>query len=100
MTESADSYELRALITQLAALSREVENVRTRLEPFIGDSVDIPTFSVRGLQSLDDVERGYIQHVLGALDGNKSKASYVLGVDASTLHRKIARWVEGEPESR
>ena len=100
MSDADDKYELRTLLAQLAGLSREVDSVRSRLEPLVGDGIDAPTFTVRGLRPLEDVEREYIQHVLKTLDGNKSQASYLLGVDASTLHRKLARWNQSGPEAR
>jgi DNA-binding NtrC family response regulator len=42
--------------------------------------------------SLDAIERAYIMWVLGAEGGNKSRAADVLGIDASTLHRKLSRF--------
>ena len=42
--------------------------------------------------SLEATERAYIMWVLGAEGGNKSRAADVLGIDASTLHRKLSRF--------
>jgi DNA-binding NtrC family response regulator len=42
--------------------------------------------------SLEAIERAYIMWVLGAEGGNKSRAADVLGIDASTLHRKLSRF--------
>ena len=39
--------------------------------------------------SLDEVERRYIFRVLEATRGNKLKAAAILGIDRSTLHRKL-----------
>ncbi|MEO5588433.1 MAG: sigma-54 dependent transcriptional regulator [Gemmatimonadaceae bacterium] len=41
---------------------------------------------------LDVIERAYIMWVLGSEGGNKSRAAEVLGIDTSTLHRKLARF--------
>ncbi len=42
--------------------------------------------------TLEVIERAYIEHVLGAENGNKSRAAEVLGIDPSTLYRKIKRY--------
>jgi DNA-binding NtrC family response regulator len=42
--------------------------------------------------SLEAIERAYIMWVLGAEGGNKSRAADVLGIDTSTLHRKLSRF--------
>jgi DNA-binding NtrC family response regulator len=56
-----------------------------RSEPLIADR------SVRN-PSLEAIERAYIMWVLGSEGGNKSRAAEVLGIDASTLHRKLSRF--------
>ncbi len=42
--------------------------------------------------TLETIERAYIQFVLQAEGGNKTRAAEVLGIDPSTLHRKLARY--------
>ncbi len=42
--------------------------------------------------TLEVVERAYIEWVLRAEEGNKSRAAEVLGIDPSTLYRKIQRY--------
>ena len=42
--------------------------------------------------ALDVIERAYIEHVLRAAAGNKTRAAEVLGIDPSTLYRKIKRY--------
>ena len=46
--------------------------------------------------TMEVVERAYIQWVLQAEGGNKTRAAEVLGIDPSTLHRKLNRY--GIPE--
>ncbi|HRP08201.1 MAG TPA: sigma-54 dependent transcriptional regulator [Gemmatimonadales bacterium] len=45
--------------------------------------------------SLDLIERAYIMFVLQAEGGNKTRAAEVLGIDPSTLYRKLSRY-EGD----
>jgi two-component system response regulator HydG len=62
------------------------DKVRLRkAEPFVSDR------TVRN-PSLEAIERAYIMWVLGSEGGNKSRAAEVLGIDASTLHRKLSRF--------
>ena len=42
--------------------------------------------------TLEVIERAYIHWVLKAQDGNKSRAAEILGIDPSTLYRKISRY--------
>ncbi|MFH1701153.1 MAG: sigma-54 dependent transcriptional regulator [Candidatus Zixiibacteriota bacterium] len=45
--------------------------------------------------SLEFIEKAYIHWVLDQSDGNKSKAAKVLGIDASTLYRKLEKYKMG-----
>ena len=42
--------------------------------------------------TLDTIERAYIKWVLESEGGNKSRAAVVLGIDPSTLYRKLSRY--------
>jgi two-component system response regulator HydG len=42
--------------------------------------------------TLDTIERAYILWVLQSEQGNKTRAAEALGIDPSTLHRKLARF--------
>ncbi|MEE9443089.1 MAG: sigma-54 dependent transcriptional regulator [candidate division Zixibacteria bacterium] len=44
---------------------------------------------------LEFIEKAYIHWVLDQSDGNKSKAAKVLGIDASTLYRKLEKYKTG-----
>ncbi|HWP35949.1 MAG TPA: sigma-54 dependent transcriptional regulator [Gemmatimonadales bacterium] len=48
--------------------------------------------------TLEVIERAYITWVLQAEGGNKTRAAEVLGIDPSTLYRKLAKY-ESEPGS-
>jgi two-component system response regulator HydG len=46
--------------------------------------------------TMETIERAYIMWVLESEQGNKTRAAEVLGIDPSTLHRKLSRFgVEG-----
>jgi two-component system response regulator HydG len=58
-----------------------------RAEPLIAErALPNPT--------LDTIERAYITWVLQSEGGNKSRAAEVLGIDPSTLYRKLSRYEE------
>jgi DNA-binding NtrC family response regulator len=78
---------------------RELENALTRAvilakgdvilkENLPGDAEERKMFS-RELVSLEEVEKEYIQHVLGAVKGSKTRASQVLKISRPTLDKKI-----------
>jgi two-component system response regulator AtoC len=47
------------------------------------------------VQSLQDMELAYISRVLDAVGGNKASAARLLGVDRTTLYRKLLRQEQG-----
>jgi two-component system response regulator HydG len=49
-----------------------------------------PTDDPQTLLPLRDVERGYVRRVLRAVDGNKTIAARILGIDRKTLYRKLS----------
>jgi two-component system response regulator HydG len=49
-----------------------------------------------GNPTMEVVERAYILWVLQSEGGNKSRAAEVLGIDPSTLYRKLNRYGIGE----
>ncbi len=49
-----------------------------------------------GNPTLDTVERAYVLWVLESEGGNKARAAEVLGIDPSTLYRKLNRYGVGE----
>ncbi|MEK6671978.1 MAG: helix-turn-helix domain-containing protein, partial [Nitrospirota bacterium] len=51
-----------------------------------------PGNSVRKDLTLKSIERSHIQNILNMLGGNKKKAAALLGLDASTLWRKLKRY--------
>jgi two-component system response regulator HydG len=68
---------------ELSALPERI--VAPRQQPLVAER---PTQN----PTLEVIERAYIQWVLQAEGGNKSRAAEVLGIDPSTLYRKLARY--------
>jgi transcriptional regulator with PAS, ATPase and Fis domain len=52
-----------------------------------------------GLLSLNEVERRHIESVLQAVDGNRQEAAHILGIDRTTLYRKLQRFATHDAES-
>ena len=86
---------------------RELENTIERLVLFSRASIleagDLPpAIKSRGpgleeglftdLPTLDELERRYLLHVLRTVDGNRSRAASVMGVDRRTLYRMAERF--------
>lgn len=81
---------------------RELENVIQRLIVMneggivrVPDLPDLMRFSAlhrTGLhRTLDDVENEHIRNVLASVDGNKTRAAEILGIDRKTLREKLRR---------
>ena len=90
--------ELENALERAATLSRTPEIqpaslpakvTERRAEPLVAERVAVnPTLEV--------IERAYIMFVLQSESGNKTRAAEVLGIDPSTLYRKLGRYEGGE----
>jgi DNA-binding NtrC family response regulator len=89
---------------------RELENAiqaAIALAPEQEISVDDLRLEVEGaarpssgdLLSLSDVERRHIESVLEAVDGNRQEAARILGIDRTTLYRKLQRFATHDADS-
>lgn len=81
---------------------RELENVIQRLVVMTdGDLIDVPDLpplmrfsALRSSgfhRTLAEVEMDYIQNVLACVNGNKTRAAQILGIDRKTLREKLNR---------
>jgi DNA-binding protein Fis len=48
------------------------------------------------MPTLATLERRYVHQVLEVVEGNKTAAAKVLGVDRRTLYRMLERWDQAE----
>lgn len=89
---------------------RELENVIQRLIVMTdGDVIDVPdlpslmrfsALRTKGLnRTLAEVEAEYIRNVLASVDGNKTRAAEVLGIDRKTLREKLKQYPLEDPTS-
>ena len=88
--------ELKNVVERAVVLARDeyldADDLTLSLLPTAGDSVDIPPLAAYKPTSLADVERQHILATLVATGWNKSQAALVLGIERSTLDRKIRRY--------
>ena len=81
---------------------RELENVIQRLVVMTdGDLIEVPDLpslmrfcalrKTGFYRTLAEVENEYITNVLSSVDGNKTKAAEILGIDRKTLREKLKR---------
>jgi transcriptional regulator with GAF, ATPase, and Fis domain len=91
--------EMKNLVERLAILSPTGEIGSPELPP---TSVELPAASdgpapavVGAPKTLDELTRAHILAVLDMVDGNKSKAAEVLGIDRSTLYARLKEYGRG-----
>jgi two-component system response regulator HydG len=86
--------ELENALERSVILTPGVEIPASSLPERIATPTAEPLVSTRTPPNptLDTVERAYIMWVLQSEGGNKSRAAEVLGIDPSTLYRKLSRY--------
>jgi two-component system response regulator HydG len=86
--ELENALERAAILTKGRAITADALPAR------ITDPAPVPLVSDRppANPTLELVERAYILWVLQAEGGNKARAAEVLGIDPSTLYRKLSRY--------
>ncbi|MGI9470686.1 MAG: sigma-54-dependent transcriptional regulator [Rubripirellula sp.] len=85
--------ELRNVIERAVALTRfdsiTVDDLPDKIRDHRGGTVFIGGEDPTELARLDEVERRYIEHVLKAVNQNRTQAARILGLDRKTLYRKL-----------
>ncbi len=86
--------ELENALEHAAILTRRGEITVGSLPERITERKTEPLVADRAPQNptLEVIERAYITWVLQAEGGNKTRAAEILGIDPSTLYRKLARY--------
>jgi two-component system response regulator HydG len=86
--------ELENALERAVILTPGEEIVPSALPERVTARVSVPLVAERAPvnPTLEAVERAYIMWVLGSESGNKSRAAEVLGIDPSTLYRKLSRY--------
>jgi DNA-binding NtrC family response regulator len=81
--------ELENIIQAAIALAPgdSVTEQDLRLEPAANEAARAPD-----QLALRDVERQHIERVLRLVDGNRQEAARILGIDRSTLYRKLQQF--------
>ena len=94
--------ELRNVIERAVALTRYdrlgVEDLPEKIRNFQGSQVFIGGEDPTEMVPLEEIERRYILHVLGAVGSNKTMAARILGLDRKTLYRKLRQYQSGSDE--
>ncbi|TWU38910.1 Transcriptional regulatory protein ZraR [Novipirellula aureliae] len=85
--------ELRNVIERAVALTRyntiTLEDLPEKIRDYKSKTVFIGGDDPTELVSLEQVESRYVEHVLDAVNQNRTLAAQVLGIDRKTLYRKL-----------
>jgi two-component system response regulator HydG len=89
--------ELENALERAVTLTRSGEIAAAALPTRVTERRAIPLVSERPAANpaLEVIERAYIMYVLQTEGGNKTRAAEVLGIDPSTLYRKLSRYEGG-----
>ncbi len=90
--------ELQNAVERAFTLSGDVEIDLDSLPPRVRDHAAGQTYAVRdpdGLRpTLAEIERRYINETMASVNQDKARAANILGIDLSTLYRKLKRYDE------
>jgi two-component system response regulator AtoC len=88
--------ELQNCIERAVAFTRfdelTVDDLPEKIRDYRPTNVGIPGLGPDEVLTMDEVERRYITRMLKQLDGNKTMAAELLGLNRRTLYRKLERW--------
>jgi DNA-binding NtrC family response regulator len=88
--------ELRNAIERAVALTRHenitVDDLPERIRAYKVSHVLVASHDPEELVNLAEVEKRYIARVLGAVGGNKTTAARILGIDRTTLYKKLQQY--------
>ncbi|MEO6954214.1 MAG: sigma-54 dependent transcriptional regulator [Polyangia bacterium] len=88
--------ELENCVERMASLARfeelTIEDLPERIRAYRSDRFILAADHAEEILTIEELERRYIQRVLKIVEGNKSRAAELLGLDRRTLYRKLDRW--------
>ena len=96
--ELQNSIERAVALTLFEEIT--VEDLPPKIRDYRPSHVLLAGSDPTELVTLEEVERRYIQRVMEAVSWSKSEATRVLGIDRSTLYRKLDRYGIAAPPSR
>jgi len=88
--------ELRNSIESAVVMSKETTITEDDLPLALRSNNEDGWIRIPQGVSLEESEKIIIRETLSLYDGNKSKASEMLGIGRKTLHRKLAEWNESQ----
>jgi DNA-binding NtrC family response regulator len=92
--------ELENCVERIASLARfeevAIEDLPEKIRAYRSDRFMLAADHTEEVLTIEEVERRYIQRVLKLVEGNKSRAANLLGLDRRTLYRKLERWESAE----
>ena len=90
--------ELENAIERMVSLARfeelNVEDLPERVRTYRSDRFVLAADNTEEVLQIDELERRYIERVLKLVEGNKTRAAQLLGLDRRTLYRKLGRYDE------
>ncbi len=88
--------ELKNCIERAVALTESeqitVEDLPEHIQDFKAVHVLVTSANESDLVTLDIMEKRYVESVVRLVDGNKTKAAKILGIDRKSLYRKLERF--------
>jgi DNA-binding NtrC family response regulator len=88
--------ELENCMERAVALARfdqvTLDDLPQRVRAYRADRFVLSADQADEIVTLEEIERRYIARVITLVDGNKSRAAQLLGLDRRTLYRKLERY--------
>ena len=92
--------ELQNCMERGVALARfdelSIDDLPERVRTHKSSDVVVASSDPSELLRIEEIERRYILHVLDAVQGNKTAAARILGIERKTLYRKLGQFQELE----